>query len=54
MGTINSKRELWQKKLQKNIKNNAKNEKCVYWNDGFFFWDNFEHVLEMAVTIKFS
>ena len=25
------------------MKNNAKNEKCVYWNDGFFFQVNFEH-----------
>jgi len=24
------------KNPRKNIKNNAKNEKCVYWNDGFF------------------
>lgn len=41
------------KKPRKNIKNNAKNEKCVYWNDGFFFRVNFEHVLKMAVKTKF-
>ena len=35
------------------MKNNAKNEKCVYWNDGFFFRVNFEHVLKMAVKMNF-
>jgi len=37
-GTINSKRKLWQKNPPKNIKNSAKNEKCVHWNDDFIFY----------------
>jgi len=40
------------KKPQKNMKNNAKNEKCVYWNDGFFRV-NFQHVLKMVVKTVF-
>ena len=34
------------KKTPKNMKNNAKNENCVYWNDDFFPRVNFEHVLK--------
>ncbi len=52
MKNVNFEMGTLAKKPRENIKNNAKNGKCVYWNDGFFSRVNFEHVLKMAVKMK--